>query len=72
MSDACDEVLRVLSLNRKTLRVPKYEISFSGNKAFSTALLTEKMAEYVAAYDGLENEWIGDVIGGPVDSACID
>jgi len=67
VSDACDEVLRVLSLNRKTLRVPKYDISFSGNKAFSSALLTEKMAEYVAAYDGLQKEWIGDVIGGPVD-----
>jgi outer membrane protein insertion porin family len=67
IADACDEVLRVSGSNRKALRAPKYEISFSGNSAFSSSLLTEKLAEYVAAYDTLQKEWIGDVIGGPVD-----
>jgi hypothetical protein len=67
IGDACDEVLRESGANRKSLVMPKYEILFSGNKAFSSSLLTEKLAEYVAAYDTLEKEWIGDVIGGPVD-----
>jgi hypothetical protein len=67
IADACDEVLRVSGSNRKALRAPKYEISFSGNSAFSSSLLTEKLAQYVAAYDRLEKEWIGDVIGGPID-----
>ncbi len=67
IGDACDEVLRDSGANRKSLVTPKYEISFSGNEAFSSSLLKQKLAEYVAAYDTLEKEWIGDVTAGPVD-----
>jgi surface antigen-like variable number repeat protein len=56
MSEACDEVLRNLGSNRKGGEhpIPKYEVVFSGNKAFSSTLLREKMAEYVKAYDEVE------------------
>ena len=67
IGDACDEVLRDSGANRKSLVTPKYEVSFSGNEAFSSSLLKQKLAEYVAAYDGLEKEWKGDLNGGPVD-----
>ncbi len=67
---ACDEFLREFGSDRTALRVPKYRILFSGNKAFPTSLLNEKVAEYVAAYDKLDQEWIGDVgNAGPVDYA---
>ena len=70
VTHACDEVLRDFGSNRKGLRAPKYEILFSGNKAFPTSLLQEKVAEYVAAYDTLEKGWVGDVgNAGPVDYA---
>ena len=70
VTHACDEVLRDFGSNRKGLKAPKYEILFSGNKAFPTSLLQEKVAEYVAAYDTLENGWVGDVgYAGPVDYA---
>lgn len=70
VTHACDEVLRDFGSNRKGLKAPKYEILFSGNKAFPTSLLQEKVAEYVAAYDTLEDGWVGDVgNAGPVDYA---
>ena len=59
VSEACDEVLRKFGANRKNgnrPRLPKYEVSFSGNKAFSSTVLREKMAEYVAAYDELKQD----------------
>jgi hypothetical protein len=60
VSEACDDVLRYLGSTRKDgkrPRLPEYEVSFSGNKVFSSALLTEKMSEYVSAYDELERDY---------------
>lgn len=59
ISEACDKILREFGANRregKRTRVPKYEISFTGNKVFSSAVLTAKMAEYVSEYDQLEKD----------------
>ena len=59
ISEACDKILREFGANTregKRTRVPKYEISFTGNKVFSSAVLTAKMAEYVSEYDQLEKD----------------
>ena len=59
ISEACDKILREFGANRKEgkrTRVPKYEISFTGNRVFSSAVLTAKMAEYVSEYDQLEKD----------------
>jgi Surface antigen variable number repeat len=69
LTHACDEVLRDSGSDRKGLRAPKYEIGFSGNKAFSSSLLKEKVAEYVVDYDKLQKDWERDIGGGPVDYA---
>lgn len=69
ITHACDQTLRDFGSNRKGLLVPKYEIQISGNKAFPSSLLNEKIAEYVAAYDKLEKDWEGDLGGGPVSYA---
>jgi outer membrane protein assembly factor BamA len=37
--------------------VPKYEISFAGNKVFSSQVLLAKTAEYATAYDQLEKAY---------------
>ena len=57
VSSACDEVLREFGANRKDEKrpLPKYEVKFTGNKAFSSTVLREKLAEYVKAWDELEN-----------------
>ena len=59
VSHACDDVIRYLGANRKLgrrPRTPKYEIYFTGNKVFATSVLTEKVREYVSAYDELVKE----------------
>ncbi len=57
VSNACDKVLREFGSNKKGSKhpMPKYEVSFSGNKVFSSTVLREKMSEYVKAYDELED-----------------
>ena len=57
VSEACEQVLREFGSNRKAGKhtLPKYEISFSGNEALSSTVLREKMAEYVKAYDSVED-----------------
>ena len=56
ISEACDYVLREFGSKREAGKhpAPKYEVVFHGNKAFSSAVLREKMTEYVKAYDTLE------------------
>jgi surface antigen-like variable number repeat protein len=56
ITEACDVVLRQFGSKREAGKhpLPKYEVTFKGNRAFSSAMLREKMTEYVKAYDSLE------------------
>lgn len=57
VTTACDQVLRELAANNKGDKrpLPKYEVKFTGNKAFSSTVLREKLAEYFKAWDALES-----------------
>lgn len=57
VSSACEEVLRGFGTYRKgdKLPLPKYEVTFKGNKVFSSTVLREKFAEYVKAWDDLDD-----------------
>lgn len=53
IGEASDKVLRELGSYKEGKRrpAPKYEISFTGNKVFSSAVLTAKISEYIIEYD---------------------
>jgi surface antigen-like variable number repeat protein/PBS lyase HEAT-like repeat-containing protein len=53
INTACDRVLRQFQANTKGVKrpaPPKYEFVFTGNKIFSSSVLTAKIGEYVSAY----------------------
>ena len=57
MGEACDGVLRELGAKREAGKhpLPQYELAFDGNKAFPSAVLREKMTEYIKAYETLDD-----------------
>ena len=60
INTACDRVLRQFRPNTKEGKrsaPPKYEFSFSGNKVFSSSVLTTKIGEYVSAYYDSEDNY---------------
>lgn len=68
ISAACDRVLRQFRQNTqqgKRRGLPKYEFSFSGNRVFSSSVLTAKIAEYLSAYYELQHE-DEDLLNGDV------
>lgn len=59
INTACDRVLRQfrqLTREGKRRSPAKYEVSFSGNKVFSSSVLTAKIGEFVSAYYELDHD----------------